>query len=50
LEVGIYAGICTASGTAIMEYEYFDDLIEPFETAVAPKGKLATYWGILKTE
>lgn len=50
LEVGIYAGICTAGGTATMEYEYFNDLINPFEAAVALKGKLATCWGDVKSE
>jgi hypothetical protein len=50
LEVGIYAGIDAAAGTCIMEFEYFRDLLNPFETAVAPKGKLATYWGDIKSE
>ena len=50
LQVGIYAGIDAAAGTCIADFEYFNDLINPFETAVAPKGKLATCWGTIKSD
>jgi len=49
LEVGIFAGVCTAGGTATMEFEYFDDLANPF-SAVAPASKLSTCWGEMKSE
>lgn len=47
LEVGIYAGICTGAGEAIVEYEYFNDLINPF-TDVSPVAKSAAIWGQIK--
>jgi hypothetical protein len=50
LEVGIYAANCEGAGTMTAEYEYFNDLLNPFETAVAPKGKLAAYWGDIKSK
>lgn len=49
LEVGIFTGICTAGGTATMEFEYFEDLVNPF-LAVASGGKLASCWAAIKSE
>jgi len=50
LEVGIYVGIDAAAGTCIAEYEYFRDNINPFVIDVAPKDKLATCWGTIKSD
>ena len=47
LHVGLFGGICTGSGEATIEYEYFNDLIEP-ATAVDPSAKLSVTWGELK--
>jgi hypothetical protein len=47
IQVGVFAGICTNSGEAIIEYEYFKDNINPFP--VEPTGKLSTTWGQVKS-
>jgi len=47
LQIGIFAGICTGAGEATVEYEYFNDLINPF-TAVSSAEKLAATWGKIK--
>ena len=46
LEVGIYAGICGGGGQLAAQYEYFEDLITPFD--VSPRAKLPIAWGDLK--
>lgn len=48
LEVGIYAGNCEGGGTMTAQFEYFNDLLNPF--AVKPIGKLSTKWGEIKSE
>jgi len=47
LEVGIFAGNCEAGGTMTAEFEYFEDMINPF-AAVDSSGKCATTWASLK--
>jgi len=49
LEVGIFAGNCEGGGTMTVQFEYFNDLINPFSTAVESKGKLSTTWASLRT-
>ena len=46
LEVGIYAGICDGKGKQIAQFEYFEDLLVPFD--VSPRAKLPIAWGDLK--
>ncbi len=48
IQVGIYGGICTGSGRATVEYEYFKDRIEPI-TSVDPATKLSATWGQIKS-
>ncbi len=46
LEVGIYSGICTGSGTLTTQFEYFVDNLTPSD--VSPRAKLPIAWGALK--
>ena len=46
LEVGIYVGICDGKGKQIAQFEYFEDLLVPFD--VSPRAKLPIAWGDLK--
>ena len=46
LQVGVYAGVADGAGEMVAQYEYFEDLIEPF--AVSPRAKLPLTWGALK--
>ena len=46
LEVGIYVGICDSKGKQIAQFEYFEDLLVPFD--VSPRAKLPVAWGDLK--
>ena len=48
LEVGIYAGICDGKGKQIAQFEYFEDLLVPFD--VSPRGKIADRLGRLETQ
>lgn len=50
LEVGIFAGNCEGAGTVLVEFEYFNDLLDPFQAAVDSSGKLATHWATIKCE
>lgn len=47
IQIGIFGGICAGSGEAIIEYEYFKDLVEPV-ASVEPTEKLSATWGQLK--
>lgn len=46
LELGVFAGVASASGTLEAEYEYFRDNINP--ASVAPAGKLSSTWAKIK--
>ena len=46
LEVGLYVGICDGKGKQIAQFEYFEDLLVPFD--VSPRAKLPIAWGDLK--
>ncbi len=46
LQVGVYVGIADGAGEMISEFEYFEDLLEPF--AISPRAKLPMAWGDLK--
>lgn len=46
LEVGIYVGICDGKGEQIAQFEYFEDLLVPFD--ISPRAKLPIAWGDLK--
>ncbi len=47
LQLGIYAGVAAGSGKLEVEYEYFEDHVNP--TDVEPEGKVATTWGMVKS-
>ena len=46
IEVGLYVGICDGKGEQIAQFEYFEDLLVPFD--VSPRAKLPIAWGDLK--
>ncbi len=46
LEVGIYVGICDNKGKQIAQFEYFEDILVPFD--VSPRAKLPIAWAELK--
>ena len=48
LQLGVYAGVAAAAGNLEVEYEYFQDNMNPFN--VEPGGKATTTWGALKTQ
>ena len=48
LWLGIYAGVAAGTGSLEVEYEYFNDNLNPF--AVDPGGKATTTWGALKSQ
>ena len=48
LQLGIYAGVAAGAGKLEVEYEYFNDNMNPFP--VEPGGKATTTWGDLKRQ
>lgn len=46
VQVGIYVGIADAAGEMTTDFEYFEDLLNPF--AISPRAKLPIAWGDLK--
>ena len=47
LWLGIYSGVAAGSGKLEVEYEYFEDHLNP--TDVEPEGKVTTTWGMVKS-
>ena len=47
LQLGIYSGVAAGSGKLEVEYEYFEDHVNP--TDVEPEGKISTTWGMVKS-
>lgn len=47
LQLGIYSGVAANSGKLEVEYEYFEDHVNP--TDVEPQDKVATTWGMVKS-
>ena len=48
LWLGIYAGVAAGAGSLEVEYEYFNDNLNPFP--VEPGGKATTTWAAVKTQ
>lgn len=48
LQLGVYAGVADPAGSLEVEYEYFNDNMNPFP--VEPGGKATTTWGDVKRQ
>ena len=47
LQLGLYTGVADGAGTLVVDYEYFQDNLNPF--AVELTGKAAVTWGKIKS-
>ncbi len=47
IQLGLFGGVCAGAGEAVVEYEYFKDLIDPV-SSVEAAAKMSVTWGQIK--